>query len=349
MRKPIKKRNRKPISLDQLSVVDVDVKFLKTGIGEIDYEIGGIPQGCILHVAGENGVGKTTCILQFTINALRYLPEDQKIGYCDTENRSWGRMIKYFCKEAGIAENRFLFFQPDYGEEALDQVVEWVEDPEVAIIIIDSLKGIVPKDVILKNLEEHEQQQGQCKLLDRALRSIIARIRRNNKSLILIDHLKEKQLNSFLKMKETATGNTVKFMSSSRWFIKASKWIKKTIKGKERKIGRMLNIIVPKSTVGPMMDISDLRFIFRRGISPYRYFLKRAIELGIITHDGKAYYIKEKIIAKNNKDFVRWVRSPNGKKAWDKIVSKIDDIDTKNFYDFIHTDPLVFDSEFKND
>lgn len=348
------KKSRGETKVQSLDQIDEDQEFLPTGIGEIDSSVGGIPLGAIMHIAGPSGVGKTTLVSQMVVFALSKLAENFKAYFSDFEGRVQLRMIRYFCKLYNVNPSRILYARPTNGEDGGTTISNYVDDPDVIITVIDSLKAIIPKATIEQNIDQNERQRAQAGLIDRILRSIVNRVAENKKSIICIDHLKEKgKVMNKYPIYETTSGETIRFFASTRWFIYPRKKITKTENGITKDLGRILLIKIPKSTVSSMASIEGLSFYFRRGISPYKWYLIKAREFGLLHVDKngtqKSYRVgkgeKSRTVAKNKKELIAWITGA-GSKIWSKLTTLIIDKEKQSFIDKLNADPEIFNSEF---
>ena len=348
------KKSRGQCNFKTLDQFDEEQEYFPTGIGEIDSSVGGFPKGAIIQVAGPPGVGKTTIIIQGVIFALSRIEEKYKAAFVDFECRMQRRILRYFCKLYSVNESRVLFGRPENGEQGGESVSCYVDDPLVPIIVVDSLKAIIPKECIEKSIDENESQRNQARLIDRILKSILHRVSENGKTVICIDHLKEKgKVMGKYPIMETASGESIRFFSSARWFILPRKKIKKTEGGITRDLGRVLLITIPKSTVSPSAAIEGMTFYFCRGISSYKWYLAKARDMGLLHIDkvgsSKTYRIgkgeKSKVVANNKKEMIKWICTP-GNKLWGKLIDFIIDKEKKEYSTKQKSDPEIFGMEF---
>lgn len=326
-------------------------EYLRTGIPEIDSRVGGIPRACILQVAGKEGAGKTTVMLQASMNALRELPEDTFLGIIDFENRMQADRLRYFARMAGIDEKRVKYKPTLHGQDGLGQMLKWLEDPKCIIQLADSLKGVVDKKNIIKDIDKNAAAMANAKLCNEFFEKVLHRVRFLNKSLVFIDHLKEKvQMGSFFNINDSASGSSVKFYASARWFMTYYSVEKDA--AKENKIAQTVKIVVAKSTVSDMAIIDNLHLIFKTGISSYKWYINKALEYSLMKRPSKTKKTfllttkgGDKEVATSIKGLREWITDPKNK-MWVKIVERINEKEKVKFDLRMKTDPALLDSEF---
>lgn len=331
------------VSLSDLE--DIGIQFLKTGFGQLDYEFGGWPCGCMSQVAGPPGAGKTTITLQTGISALGFLDKKYKLGFADFECRINIPMVKKFCDDFGIDYSRVDIIQPDTGQNGIQAVIDWVESDDTKIIIVDSLKAIVDEGNIEKDVDQNKNARGGPKLIHEMLEAILAKVYHLDKCVLLIDHLKPKNVGNFTIM-DTASGVDVKFYTSLRLNITPGKEIKRTVNGKAIKIGKYVKFKSTKSTVCPQIEITDIAFKDGLGISLHQWYIKKAYEYGLIYEEKNKYYIKgvEKAIGKKMAIMNFIIKNP---KIWDKLYKVVREAEDKRMAKDKADRPELYDWEFE--
>lgn len=349
-RKRIKRANEAS-EVKTLADLDGTIEYYRTGVPAYDFNFGGLPKGCYMQVAGAEGAGKTTIISQLAIGALKWLPENECVGFADFEHRLSPQMLKYHAKINGVDPRRIKVFKPKSGQAGLDVVREWIESDDIRIFVVDSLKAIIDQNEMAKDMDGKKKRNAmaQARLLSEFFEATLYQISTCNKTGILIDHLKKKPVMGMgISKWETSSGVAVKFFASCRMSIIPTKTLKKTTKGVEKKIGREVILKTLKTTVCPMVEVRDITFYYRRGVSVYSDLLKRAKELKIIKYKKPNYLLgkNEKVIAKSKPALKKWILG-EGKKQWEKVVELIYGHEEAQFMKEVNGDPEIFDTEFK--
>lgn len=128
-----------------------------TGVLEFDIATGGgVPKNCVSCFWGEKDTGKSILLYKL-IATYQAMNPDRIAALMDLEQN----YDTDFGTQFGIDEERLLFLQPDYGEQAGDMILHIIKDvPEVGLICVDSLAWLIPKAELDKSLEEHVVASG---------------------------------------------------------------------------------------------------------------------------------------------------------------------------------------------
>ena len=182
--KSIEKEYGKGIIINIGDNYKMDIDTIPTGSISLDKAlgVGGVPRGRVIELYGNASAGKTTL-------ALSIIKQAQLLGlrtaYIDAEHA----MDLLYAKKFGINIKKWIFSQPDYGEQCLDVVQTLVETVKFGIIIVDSVAALTPK-------AEHEgtmsdQQIGlQARMISKFLRKNVAILEKTNTCLIFINQIR---------------------------------------------------------------------------------------------------------------------------------------------------------------
>ena len=126
----------------------------------------GLPQGRIVEIYGPESSGKTTL-------TLHVIAEAQKAGglcaFVDAEHA----MDPEYAQKLGVQTDQLLLSQPDSGEQALEMVEALVRTGDFAVIVIDSVAALTPRDEIEGEMGAHQVGK-QARLMSQALRKLTA-------------------------------------------------------------------------------------------------------------------------------------------------------------------------------
>jgi len=135
--------------------------------------VGGMPCGRIVEIFGPESSGKTTL-------ALHVIAEAQKKGgvcaFVDAEHA----LDPEYARKIGVKLSELLISQPDTGEQALEIVESLVRSNSVAIIVVDSVAALTPKDEIEGDMGAHHVGK-QARLMSQALRKLTAALSKSNR------------------------------------------------------------------------------------------------------------------------------------------------------------------------
>ncbi len=129
------------------------VRRLPTGIFELDFYLGGgFPCGRYSIVYGPESSNKTNLCWRAAANAQR-LPEPcNKVIYVNVEQS----FDPVWAEKMGVDVNKLLVVQAGYGEEACDLVDALVRAEDVALVIVDSVAGLIASKEIANSIETYD-------------------------------------------------------------------------------------------------------------------------------------------------------------------------------------------------
>ncbi len=136
--------------------------YVASGIDALDAVLGGgLPRGAMVEVFGQEGVGKTSLALALSAAVQR---EGGVVAWIDVERA----LQPAYAARAGIDPNRMLLSRPEDAEEALELVEALARSGEVALIVVDSVAALVPRQEAERSLDD-DAPGGPGRLLSRAL------------------------------------------------------------------------------------------------------------------------------------------------------------------------------------
>ena len=257
----------------------VDIEAISTGSIGLDdaLGIGGIPRGRVIEIYGPEASGKTTLTLHIVAEAQK------KGGVCafiDAEHA----LDPIYAKNIGVKTDQLLVSQPDTGEQALEIVDSLVRSGNVAVIVVDSVAALTPKDEIEGDMGAHHVGK-QARLMSQALRKLTAIVAKSNTTVIFINQIRMKIGVMFGSPETTPGGKALKFYSSVRLDIRRIAQIKKG----EEVVGSRTRVKVAKNKVSSPFKKTEFDIIYGEGIAKNGELLALGEKYGLIKKAGASY------------------------------------------------------------
>jgi len=193
------------------------VRVLPTGSAVLDTVsgIGGFPRGRVTEIYGPNSTGKTT--IAITAAAAIQKSVEGRTLYLDYEHA----FDAAYAHKLGLdlAENRFVFAQPEYFEQGAMILDSFLEEGLIDLAVIDSAAAMVPKTELEGSIEELGRIGHQAQLMSRMLGRVTKKLGRGRKAALLIINQTRTKIdirNPRLTGETAAGGNALKFYTSLR-------------------------------------------------------------------------------------------------------------------------------------
>ena len=258
----------------------VDIDVIPSGSMGLDMAlgVGGIPRGRIIEIFGPESSGKTTL-------ALHIVAEAQKKGgvcaYIDAEHA----MDPVYAKNLGVNINELLIAQPDTGEQGLEICESLVRSGKIAVIVIDSVAALTPKDEIEGDMgQQHVGKQ--ARLMSQALRKLTAIVSKSNTVVIFINQIRMQIGIMFGNPETTPGGKALKFYTSVRLDIRRIAQIKKG----EEVVGGRTRVKVVKNKVAAPFKQTEFDIIYGEGISYEGELMALGEKIGIVAKSSGGSY-----------------------------------------------------------
>lgn len=187
------KKLNKEFSDDKLFITsDVVPTYerLRSGAVGLDLPLGGgLPLGRVAVFAGKEHSGKST-VAALQLAAYQRAFPDRICVYADLEH---SLDIPFQVKMNGIDPTKMLYMNPTTlsGEQILDSILELQKEPDIGLIVIDSIPALLPGKALENDLEKDMGKQGTiAKTLHRFLNTIVPMINKANNILILVNQVR---------------------------------------------------------------------------------------------------------------------------------------------------------------
>ena len=260
------------------------VETIPTGSLALDIAtgVGGYPRGRIIEIYGPEASGKTTL-------ALHAIAEVQKRGgyaaFVDTEHA----LDLTYAEAIGVDTSNLIISQPDYGEQALEIMDEFVRSGAIDLVVLDSVAALVPKAELEGTMGE--MQVGlQARLMSQALRKLAGSVNKSRTVVIFINQTRMKIGVTYGNPETTTGGVALKFYATMRIEVRR----KDAIKSGKDVIGYETQAKIVKNKVAPPFKTAVFDMIFGKGIVRENELINIGLEDGFVKKKGSwLYYVKE--------------------------------------------------------
>ena len=262
------------------------VPVYSTGAISLDVAlgVGGIPTGRITEIYGPTGGGKTTLALATAANCQVAGKESGRgqIGFVDAEHA----LSPELALNIGVDPDRFVVYQPEHGEDAIDMVEKMLTSGAFDMVIVDSVASMTPKAELDAEVEQGSMAL-HARLMSKFMRRVVAHTQKSECALVLLNQIRS-NLGQY-GAPETATGGkAIPFYSSVRIEVRTSN--SKRITGPDNEfIGTAVAAKVMKNKLASPFRNAEYELIFGKGIDASSSLLAVCMQLGLIETRGATY------------------------------------------------------------
>lgn len=265
---------------------DVEVEVVSSGSLVLDEVLGGgWALGRIHECFGNESSGKSTCALHLCASVQK--TQNKAVGYVDVEQA----LDLDYAKKLGVdlSNDNWILSQPNSAEEAMEIVREMLECPEIGLVVLDSVAGLVPQATL-----QGESGDAKVALIARLLStqlSILKNVcKKNNNILFCINQLRDKVGGGFGfggATTMTPGGKALKFYATQRAeFARIG-----TDKNKEEiAIANKTKIKIVKNKIASPYRNCEVMLRFGVGFDIIQETIELAIKFGLCQKKGAWFY-----------------------------------------------------------
>jgi len=255
------------------------IPSISTGSMKLDVAlgIGGIPQGRVIEVYGQESAGKSTLCLHVVAEAQK---QGMTCAYIDAEHA----LDPIYAEKLGVNVDELLLSQPDTGEQALEIADMLTRSGAVGLIVVDSVAALVPKAEIEGNMGDSHVGL-QARLMSQALRKLTGIAKQSNTTLMFVNQIRMKIGVMFGNPETTTGGNALKFYASVRMEVRKST----AVKDGDTVIGNETKVKVVKNKVAPPFKEAHTQILYGVGFNYMSEIIDMAVDAKIIDKAGAWY------------------------------------------------------------
>ena len=246
---------------------------------------GGLPRGRILEVYGPESAGKTT----FCLHAIG---QAQQAGLVAAFVDATHALDVNYAKKLGVNMDELILSQPNFGEQAIEVVINLVESRGVDIVVIDDVTSLIPKAELEGDMTDASMGM-QARLMSKAMRKLVGVASKTGTVVIFINQVREKIGVMFGNPEVTTGGRALKFFASVRLEVRRlSKSDGGDVIDSDTKLhtGHRMRLKNVKNKVGPPFRETVVDLDYAEGIDCKADLIQYAVNLGLV-EDARGWFI----------------------------------------------------------
>lgn len=262
-----------------------EVETISSGSLALDDALGGgWALGRIHECYGQESSGKSTAALHLCASVQKAL--GKAVGYVDVEQA----LDLDYAKKLGVdlSENKWILSQPNSAEEAMEIVREMLQEPQIGVVVLDSVAGLVPISVL-------QGEAGDAKvalvarLLSAQLNVLKNVCKQNNNILFCINQVRDKVGGGFGFGGATTTttgGRALKFYATQRAeFARIG-----TDKDGDVAVANKTKVTIRKNKIAPPFRTCEVMLRFGVGFDTVQEVVELAVKKEICQKRGAWFY-----------------------------------------------------------
>ena len=263
-----------------------ELKIVPTGFGSLDKILGtgGVSLRKITEISGAFSVGKTTLALSIVAQAQK---EGLETLWVDCEfsfDQSYATGLGVNCEELDLIQERF-------AETSLDETEEWIEAHKNALVVIDSIGGLLPRAEAEKSAEG-KTIGSQAKLIATFCRKIVPLLAINNVALLVLDH----EFTDLMSGRLMTSGGAKLGYHKSVW-VRLRKANKRLMQG-DKQVGDVILAEIRKNKLaGTSKQECELQLLYGTGFNAQADIMETAKEK-LFEKRGQFFYWGEEKLAR---------------------------------------------------
>lgn len=256
------------------------------GSGSLLFDIalgGGLPKGRLVEFRGAEKVGKSS-LACLAIAEAQINEPDKENAYIDLEqsfNAEWS-------KKLGVNIDNLFFAQPEtFAERVYDLIEYLLQTGRFAIIVVDSIAGLIPQSEFEENDWTKESRVGGAsKLNSLAMRKLInsGLLNKSGTTLIFINQIRDKIGGFSLYGTPTTTvgGWSIRHNASIQVDVAIGDYFTKGTGDNKQILGQQMKLKVVKNKIAPPYRTARIDLYYEQGVDRLQELIEVARLLNII-------------------------------------------------------------------
>lgn len=247
-----------------------------TGVPDLDIALGGgMPQGGIIEIYGEESSGKTTIALS-AISAMQEEDPDAFAVFVDIEHSLNIDLVKAM----NVDLDRLVIAQPESASAALQIMRDWIGSGLAGIVVLDSTAALVIEGDLNKETGENNKIAGVASLMSAELPKWLAAMRDSKTTVVMLSQMRTMFYAHGAAGMQSTGGKSLKFYAQQRLKIRAPKG--DLIKSSGMPIGSKVIGLVEKNKLGAPYREATWNILYGKGIDEIDGCFTLATHFGII-------------------------------------------------------------------
>lgn len=267
------------------------VETTSTGSFGLDKEthVGGVPDGRLIEMYGQEACGKTTIGIQILANGQKKKKNiNRKAVIIDYEHAfDW----KY-AEALGLSKENTIFCQPDNGEEGFEILKALIPTGEIFGFLFDSIAAAIPKEMH-EGETNHTRMARIASMLSQEIPKLVVLCDNNDCTGLFTNQMRANNFSGFGNPNNPAGGNTMKFYASMRFYVA------RVVEKEEQSNKTTVEIV--KNKVAPPFGKASFYLDWGKGVNRDLEIFEEAIELGYIKQGGAWYTVGEQKLQGSDK------------------------------------------------
>lgn len=260
---------------------------ISTGYASLDkiLGVGGIPTKKITEISGAFSVGKSTLALSIIASAQK---EKKDTLWVDCEF-SYDPL---YASVLGVDNTKLDLVAERFAEGNLDACETWIDSHKNALVVLDSIGGLLPRAEAEKGAEG-KVIGGQAKLIATFCRKVVPLLAIHNTGLIVLNH----EFTDLMSGKLMTSGGQKLSYHKSSWL--RMRKLQKRVMVSDRQVGDVIEVEIRKNKLaGTLKQSCEMVLIYGEGFQKSNDTMQEALDKGIITKQGQFFFFEGEKIAR---------------------------------------------------